>query len=201
MKKGCLVGGAILAVLAILVFWFIGLNNKIKQEDQSVKKQWANVENAYQKRMDLIDQTVSTVKGAANFEQETLTEVINARSKATSPQININDAADLTPENITQFQQAQDQLKGAFDRLLLTVERYPELKAVGNFASLQTTIESMEQEILFERKKYNDAAEVFNKMIVTFPESIVANILGFKEKGYFKSAAGAENAPKIDFSK
>src|SRR5690606_33371769 len=201
MKKGCLVGGAILAVLAILVFWFIGLNNKIKQEDQSVKKQWANVENAYQKRMDLIDQTVSTVKGAANFEQETLTEVINARSKATSPQININDAVDLTPENITQFQQAQDQLKGAFDRLLLTVERYPELKAVGNFASLQTTIESMEQEILFERKKYNDAAEVFNKMIVTFPESIVANILGFKEKGYFKSAAGAENAPKIDFSK
>lgn len=201
MKKGCLVGGAILAVLAILVFWFIGLNNKIKQEDQSVKKQWANVENAYQKRMDLIDQTVSTVKGAANFEQETLTEVINARSKATSPQININDAADLTPENITQFQQAQDQLKGAFDRLLLTVERYPELKAVGNFASLQTTIESMEQEILFERKKYNEAAEVFNKMIVTFPESIVANILGFKEKGYFKSAAGAENAPKIDFSK
>lgn len=200
MKKGCLVGGVLLAIVAGILFWGIGLNNKIKKEDQSVQKQWGNVENTYQKRMDLIDQAVNTVKGAANFEKGTLTEVINARANATSTQVNINDLNDLTPEKIAQFQQAQDQLKGSFDRLLLTVERYPELKAVGNFASLQATVESMEAEILFERKKYNDAAEIFNKMIVTFPESFVASFIGAKEKGYFKAAAGSENAPKIDFS-
>ncbi len=202
MKKGCLIGGIVglLALVAIVLIWVIDLNNKIKKEDQSVQKQWSNVENTYQKRADLIDQTVSTVKGAANFEQSTLTEVINARAKATSTQVNINDASDLTPENIEKFQQAQDQLGGALSRLLVTIEKYPELKAVQNFSNLQTTVESMESEILFERRKYNDAAENFNKMIVTFPESFVANFIGAKEKGYFKATAGTENAPKIDFS-
>ncbi len=202
MKKGCLIGGVVglLALAAIVLIWGINLNNKIKMEDQSVQKQWSNVENTYQKRTDLIDQTVSTVKGAANFEQSTLTEVINARAKATSTEVKINDASDLTPENIAKFQQAQDQLGGALSRLLVSIERYPELKAVQNFSSLQATVESMESEILFERRKYNDAAEKFNKMIVTFPESFVANFIGAKEKGYFKAATGSENAPKIDFS-
>ncbi|MET3731941.1 LemA family protein [Moheibacter stercoris] len=202
MKKGCLVGGGILLVLlAIMVFWGINFNNKVKLQDLAVQKQWSNVENTYQKRMDLIDQTVSTVKGAAEYERETLNEVINARATATSTQINIDEGTDLSPEKIAQFQEAQNQLGGAFSRLIASFERYPDLKAVQNFSSLQATISSMEQEILFERRKYNDQAEIYNRMIVTFPQSIIAGFLNFKEKGFFKATEGSENAPKIDFSK
>ncbi len=202
-SKGCLIGGGIFAallVLALVVFgWGIGISNNIKTLDQSVQKHWSNVENTYQKRADLIPNLVSTVKGAANFEQETLTGVIEARAKATSTQLTLNDASELTPENIAKFQQAQDQLGSALSRLMVSVERYPQLTATQNFQSLQAELSSIEQEVLFERKKFNDAAEVYNSTIVRFPGSMIAGFIGAKEKGYFKSAAGSENAPKVEF--
>ncbi len=202
-SKGCLIGGGIFAallVLALVVFgWGIGISNNIKTLDQSVQKHWSNVENTYQKRADLIPNLVSTVKGAANFEQETLTGVIEARAKATSTQLTLNDASELTPENIAKFQQAQDQLGSALSRLMVSVERYPQLTATQNFQSLQAELSSIEQEVLFERKKFNDAAEVYNSTIVRFPASMIAGFIGAKEKGYFKSAAGSENAPKVEF--
>lgn len=200
-NKGCLIGGVILLVLAGIVFWGIGVSNTIKTTDQGVQKQWSNVENTYQKRSDLVPNLVNTVKGAANMEKETLTAVIDARAKATSNQIKIDDPSQLTQENIAKFQAAQDQLGSTLSRLLVSVEKYPDLKATANFSSLQASIESMEQEVLFERKKYNDAAEKFNKMVVTFPNSLIAGFTGITQKGYFKATAGTENAPTVDFSK
>ncbi len=200
-NKGCLIGGVILLLLAGIVFWGIGKSNTMKTTDQEVQKQWSNVENTYQKRSDLVNQLVGTVKGAANYEKETLTAVIDARAKATSNQIKIDDPSQLTQENIAKFQAAQDQLGSTLSRLLVSVEKYPDLKATANFSSLQASIESMEQEVLFERKKYNDAAEKFNKMVVTFPNSLIAGFTGITQKGYFKATAGTENAPTVDFSK
>ena len=134
MKKGCLVGGVLLAIVAVAAFWIFGIYNGIMPKDNAVKKQWGDVESVYQKRSDLVPNLVSTVKGAANFEQETLTQVIEARAKATSTTI---DPTNLTPENIAQFQQAQDGLSSALSKLMVVVERYPELKANQNFLNLQ----------------------------------------------------------------
>lgn len=203
-NKGCLIGGGILAAIILVVvgvvLWGIGISNNIKTTDQSVQKQWSNVENTYQKRSDLIPNLVSTVKGAANMEKETLTEVIEARAKATSTQINIEDPSQLTEANVARFQQAQDQLSSSLSRLLVSVEKYPDIKFNENFRSLQSELSSIEQEVLFERKKYNDSAEKFNNIIVTFPNSLIAGFIGVTQKGYFKAAAGTENAPKVDFS-
>ena len=202
-NKGCLIGGGILGAIALIVliagFWLMGRYNNLVPMEEGVKAQWSNVENTYQKRTDLVDQLVGTVKGASNFEQETLTQVIEARAKATSTQLNIDDASQLTEENIARFQQAQDQLSSSLSRLLVSVEKYPELKANQNFLNLQASIESMEAEVLFERKKYNDVAQTYNSTIRTFPNNIIAGFTGFKEKGYFKAAAGTENAPKVEF--
>ena len=202
-NKGCLIGGVIFAAIIVIAIiigsWFVSKYNSMVPLEEGVKAQWSNVENTYQKRSDLVDQLVGTVKGAANFEQETLTQVIEARAKATSTQLNIDDASQLTDDNIAKFQAAQDQLGGALSRLLVSVEKYPELKANQNFLNLQASIESMEQEVLFERKKYNQAAEGFNSHIKVFPNNFIANFGGFKEKGYFKAAAGTENAPKVEF--
>lgn len=155
-----------------------------------------NVESVYQKRADLVPNLVNTVKGAANFEQETLTQVIDARSKATSTTINAND---LTPENIAQFQQAQDGLTSALNRLMVVVERYPELKATQNFINLQTELSSIESEIQFERKKFNTSVEEYNNTVLTMPTRLVASLFGYGEKGYFTASAGAENAPSVNF--
>ncbi|MBQ0147292.1 MAG: LemA family protein [Flavobacteriaceae bacterium] len=202
-NKGCLIGGGILAAIVVLLLivggWFVSKYNSMVPMEEGVKAQWSNVENTYQKRADLVDQLVGTVKGAANFEKETLTQVIEARAKATSTQLNLNDASELTEANIAKFQAAQDQLGGALSRLMVSVEKYPELKANQNFLNLQASIESMEQEVLFERKKYNTSAEGFNSHIKVFPNNFIANLGGFKEKGYFKAAAGTENAPKVEF--
>ena len=200
-NKGCLIGGGILAVIVIIGLWLMSVYNGLVPMQENVKSQWSNVENTYQKRSDLINQLIGTVKGAANYEKETLTAVIDARAKATSNQIKIDDANQLTPENIAKFQAAQDQLGSTLSRLLVSVEKYPDLKATGNFASLQASIESMEQEVLFERKKYNEVAKGYNTKIKTFPTNIMAGIAGFTEKGYFKATAGTENAPTVDFSK
>lgn len=197
MKKGCLFGGIILVVLiAIIGFWAVGIYNGIIPKDNAVKSQWGNVETAYQKRADLTQQLVETVKGARDFEQETLTKVIEARSKATATNI---DPSNLTPENIAQFQQAQDGLSGALSRLMVVVERYPDLKATQNFQSLQVSLESMADEIRFEQRKFNESAEGYNNYIQRLPNNLIAGFGGFKEKGYFKAAEGANEAPKFEF--
>ena len=158
--------------------------------------QWANVETSYQRRADLIPNLVSTVKGYANFEQETLTQVIEARSKATSIQI---DADDINPAQLQKFQAAQDKLSGALSRLLVTVERYPDLKANQNFLALQSQLEGTENRISVERRKFNNIVRDYNTYIRKFPQMFIANMGGFEKKGYFESVEGSEQAPEVDF--
>lgn len=200
MKKGCLIGaiigGGLIVLAAIFLFWGIGVKNNMNRLDQAVTSQWSNVESAYQKRADLVPNLVSTVKGAANFEQETLTQVIEARSKATQTTI---DPTNLTPESIAQFQQAQDGLSSALSRLMVVVERYPDLKANQNFLNLQAELSSLESEVQFERKKFNTAAQEYNTYINNTPQDIVANFTGYEDKGYFKASEGSQNAPAVNF--
>jgi len=154
------------------------------------------VETQYQRRADLIPNLVNTVKGYADFEQETLTGVVEARAKATSVQI---DPTQLTPEKLAEFQQAQDQLSGALSRLLVTVEKYPDLKANQNFLELQAQLEGTENRISVARKKFNESVQGYNTSIRTFPNNLFAGWYGFVAKGYFEAAAGAENAPTVQF--
>lgn len=170
--------------------------NTMVEMDESVKGQWAQVENVYQRRADLIPNLVNTVKGYADFEQQTLTEVIEARAKATS--INV-EAKELTPENIQKFQQAQSQLSGALSRLMVTVERYPELKANQNFLELQAQLEGTENRIAVERKKFNEATQNYNAYIRKFPQLLYAGLFDFEKKGYFEADAGAEEVPEVEF--
>lgn len=186
----------VLIILIILPFLSGCGYNRLVEQDETIAQQWAQVENAYQRRADLIPNLVNTVKGYADFEQETLTRVIEARSKATS--INV-DAENLSPEAIENFQQAQDQLSSALSRLLVTVERYPDLKANQNFLELQAQLEGTENRIAFERKKFNDAVGVYNRSVRRFPRNIIAAIFGFDRKGYFEAESGAEEAPEVQF--
>ncbi|MFY0696424.1 MAG: LemA family protein [Balneola sp.] len=194
--KGKLIIG--LVVVGLLVFFGISINNGLVEKEEAVEGAWAQVENQYQRRADLIPNLVNTVKGAANFEQETLTSVIEARSKATSVNINASDLSD--PAKFQQFQQAQGELSGALSRLLVSVERYPELKANSNFRDLQSQLEGTENRISTERKRFNDTAQSYNSSIRKFPTSIFASIGGFERKAYFEADQGAENAPTVDFS-
>jgi LemA protein len=188
--------------LAILIFalslpFLSGCGyNRLVDQDESIAQQWAQVENAYQRRADLIPNLVNTVKGYADFEQQTLTQVIEARSKATS--VNI-EAGNLSPEAISRFQAAQEELSSALSRLLVTVERYPELKANQNFLELQAQLEGTENRISFERKKFNDAVGEYNRSVRRFPRNIVAAIFGFDRKGYFEADEGANEAPQVQF--
>jgi len=184
------------AALGLIAFWFIGLFNGMAAKDQVVKSAWGNVESDYQRRSDLIPNLVSTVKGYADFEQETLTKVIEARASATQVKI---DASNLTPENMAAFQQAQSGLSTSLGRLLAVAENYPNLKANQNFLDLQAQLEGTENRISVARKRFNDAVLDFNTSIVGFPRSLVASIGGWKEKGYFKSDEGAEKAPEVKF--
>jgi len=165
-------------------------------QDENVKSKWAQVENAYQRRADLIPNLVTTVKGAANFEKETLTQVVEARAKATSV---IVDPSNLTPEAIQQFQAAQGALTGSLSRLMATVEAYPELKANQNFMELQAQLEGTENRISVERRAFNEATQTYNSTVRTFPNNIMAGIFGFKEKGYFQAEAGASTVPEVQF--
>jgi LemA protein len=166
------------------------------EKEESIAQQWAQVENQYQRRADLVPNLVNTVKGAANFEKETLTAVMEARSKATSIQINANE---LTPANIQKFQAAQEQLSGALSRLMVTVERYPDIKANQNFLALQAQLEGTENRISVERKRFNDSVGDYNKYIKKFPRVIYASWFGFEKKGYFQAEAGADKAPEVNF--
>jgi LemA protein len=184
-------------LILILLFWGIGVNNGLVEKEEAVNNAWSKVESQYQRRADLIPNLVNTVKGAANFEQETLTSVIEARSKAT----NIT----LTPETLNDeqamenFQKAQSQLSGALSRLLVSVEKYPELKANDNFKGLQAQLEGTENRIAVERGRFNDVAKEYNTAIRKFPASFIAGFSGFKSKAYFKADEGASKAPTVSF--
>lgn len=170
--------------------------NKIVKNDENVNEAWANTEAAYQERYDLVDNLVATVKGYADFEQETLTEVINARANAS----NINLSADeITPANLEKFEQAQAALSGSLSRLLVTVERYPDLKASASFLDLQAQLARLEQKINISRRDFNGTVKTYNTSVRTFPAVITARIFGFESKEGFKSDAGAEKAPKVEF--
>lgn len=196
MKKA-LIPILIIAVVGIFIYTkAVGVYNMFVQNEETINGQWAEVETQYQRRADLIPNLVNTVKGYADFEQETLTGVIEARSKATS--VNLN-ADNLTPENIAQFQAAQDQLSGALSRLLVTVERYPDLKANQNFLELQAQLEGTENRIAVARRNFNQSVQSYNSNLRTFPNNIFAGWYGFERKGYFEAAQGAETAPQVQF--
>lgn len=188
----------IIVVIVLVLLGFVGCSkyNGLVKKDEVVQKAWGNVETQYQRRADLIDNLVSTVKGSANFEQETLTKVIEARSKASSVQINAND---LTPEKVQQFQAAQGELSGALSRLLVTVEKYPELRTTEQFQTLMAQLEGTENRIAVSRNDFNGAVNDFNSSVRTFPNNIIAGLGGFKAKGYFQADKGAEKAPKVQF--
>jgi LemA protein len=200
MKKGCLIAIVIVGFLALVVFgivsWGTKVYNGMVTMQESVTSQWGNVETAYQRRSDLIPNFVNTVKGAANFEQTTLTQVIEARAKATSVSI---DPTKMTAENMQQFQQAQGQLSSALSRLMVVVEQYPELKATQNFRDLQVELEGTENRIAVERRKFNDIARVYNTFIRKFPQNFLAGMFGFQAKPYFEATEGAEKAPEVKF--
>lgn len=170
-------------------------NNMVSKEE-AVTAQWANVESAYQRRADLIPNLIETVKGVAEYERGTLEAVVNARAKATGITVN---ADQLTPEAIQQFQEAQSQLSGALSRLLVTIEKYPDLKATQNFSEFQAQLEGTENRINVERNKFNEAAQDYNAYIRKFPQVIYSGWFGFEKKGYFQADAGAEKAPKVEF--
>jgi LemA protein len=196
MKKW-LIPVIIIAVIVFAVYsWAKGFNNEAVVLQEDAKTTWSNVESAYQRRNDLIGNLVKTVQGAADFEKSTLTEVINARAKATS--VNIN-AGDLTPENMAQFQQAQSGLSGALSKLLVSVERYPDLKANANFLELQSQLEGTENRINVARDRFNEGVNNYNKHIKIFPNSILAGIFNFDEMNRYQADAGSENAPDVNF--
>jgi LemA protein len=200
MKRGCLIGVIIGAVIALFilgaVLWGVKAYNGMVTMGESVTSQWGNVETQYQRRLDLIPNFVNTVKGAANFEQQTLTQVIEARAKATSVTI---DPKNLNEQSMAQFQQAQNQVSSSLARLMVVVEQYPELKATQNYRDLQVTLEGTENRISVERRKFNEVALSYNTYIKRFPQNFIAGMFSFQVKPYFKSTEGAEKAPEVKF--
>ena len=196
MKKG-LVTLIIAAVVAIAAFvWVKNGYNRMVVSDENVQAAWAQVENVYQRRADLIPNLVATVKGYAEHESATLENVTAARAKAT--QVTVN-PENLTEEAIARYNEAQGELSSALGRLLMITENYPELKANQNFLELQAQLEGTENRIATERMKYNETAKGYNTLIRTFPENIIASVFGFEKKGYFEAQSGAETVPKVEF--
>ncbi|GAB5564210.1 MAG: LemA family protein [Winogradskyella sp.] len=185
----------ILLIAGILI-WGISIYNKIVSFDEDVNESWANVESSYQRRNDLIGNLVKTVQGAADFEKSTLTAVIEARAKATS--INI-DPTNITPEKLAEFNKVQGGLSGALKSLLVTVERYPDLKANQNFIELQSQLEGTENRIDVARTRFNKKVKPYNKYIRTFPKNRIARMFGFEKKAYFEADEGADKAPDVNF--
>jgi len=196
MKKSWIIIGIIIIIVIILYSSFKGSYNTMVTMEEDVTAQWAQVENVYQRRADLIPNLVATVKGYAEHEQETLQGVIEARSKATSVSI---DPSNLNAASIQQFQAAQDGLSSALSKLMVVVERYPDLKANQNFLELQTQLERTENRIAVERRNFNTSAQNYNTYIRKFPKNIYASLFGFEKKVYFKAQEGAEAAPKVEF--
>ena len=190
--------GLIIVLGVLVIIGFMGCNgyNGLVKQDENVKKAWGNVQTEYQNRNDLVNNLVNTVKGAANFEQKTLVDVIEARAKATS--VNVN-AENLTPEKLAEFQAAQGQLSGALSRLLVTVEQYPQLRATENFTKLQGQLEGIENGIKNSRMKFNEAVNEYNTKVRSFPMNILGGMFGFSAKEGFKADPGAEKAPEVKF--
>ena len=184
------------AIVVVIVLWAIGGYNGMVKMDEQVQNSWANVETQYQRRADLIPNLVSTVKGYAKHEQQTLEEVVKARSEATQLKV---DAENLTPEKLAAFQKAQSGVSSALGRLLAVAENYPDLKANQNFLELQSQLEGTENRITVARKDFNDTAKSYNQAIRQFPKNILAGIFGFEKKSYFEAEAGSEKAPKVEF--
>ena len=196
MKKW-LIPVIILVVMALVMYnWAVGFNNTAVEYEANAKTAWSNVESSYQRRNDLIGNLVKTVQGAADFERTTLTEVIEARAKATSTTIDIEN---LTPESMAAFQQAQSGLSSALSRLLVTIERYPDLKANQNFLDLQSQLEGTENRINVERNRYNEAVNIYDIHTTKFPNKIFAGWFGFEEMARYQAEAGSEQAPEVDF--
>ena len=183
-------------IIVILVIWAISGYNGMVKMDEQVQNKWANVETQYQRRADLIPNLVSTVKGYAKHEQQTLENVVKARSEATQVKV---DAENLTPEKLAAFQKAQSGVASALGRLLAVAENYPDLKANQNFLELQSQLEGTENRITVARKDFNDAAKSYNQSIRQFPKNILAGMFGFEKKSYFEAEAGSEKAPKVEF--
>lgn len=186
----------VLIVLAVLGMWMGSTYNKLVKAEEKVNSAWAQVENVYQRRADLIPNLVNTVKGAADFEQTTLTSVMEARAAATQVKIS---PENLTSESLAQFEQAQGQVGSALGRLMVAVERYPELKATQNFRDLQAQLEGTENRISVERKAFNEVVQVYNTRLRRFPTNLIAGMFGFEKKPYFAAQEGAENAPEVNF--
>lgn len=196
MKKSYVVLIVVAAVVLVLFFWIKGMYNSMVRMDENVSQAWAQVENVYQRRADLVPNLVATVKGYAEHESSTLEAVVEARAKATQTTV---DPSNLSEEEISRFMSAQDQLGSAIGRLLVSVESYPDLKANQNFLELQAQLEGTENRITVERQKFNEAARNYNVAIRRFPNNIFAGMFGFEKKGYFEASEGAGQAPVVSF--
>ena len=195
-EKGTVWTITIVAIVAILVIWVVKGYNGLVTAEETVTTEWANVESQYQRRADLIPNLVSTVKGYAAHEQETLDAVVSARAKATQMSV---DAKDLTPEKLKEFQAAQGEVGSALGRLLMITENYPDLKANQNFMALQEQLEGTENRIQVARQKFNATAQTYNTMIRRFPKNLLAGIFGFDKKAYFEADEAAQKAPSVQF--
>ena len=196
LSKGLITLLVVLGAVLLVFLWAKNSYNSMVTKEEGVTSAWAQVENVYQRRADLIPNLVATVKGYAAHEQETLEGVVNARAKATQTTI---DPANMTEESMKQFQAAQGELGSALQRLMVVVERYPDLKANQNFLELQAQLEGSENRITVERQKFNETARAYNTYIRQFPKNILSGIFGFERKAYFEAAEGAEAAPKVEF--
>ena len=195
-KTGIIV--VIVAVIAIIALWGISVNNRLVTADENVQQAWAQVENVYKRRMDLVPQLVATVQGAADFEKSTLTEVTNARAGVEQTKV---DPSQLSEEQIKAYQQAQDKLgKAMANTIKVTVERYPELTATQGFRDLQTQLEGTENRITVERGKFNEAVQGYNTMLRRFPNNIIASMTGFEKKGYFTAPEGSDEPVQVEFN-
>ena len=198
MKKGLLITiGVIVGFIVLWILVFGGIYNKLVTAEEGVTSAWAQVENVYQRRMDLVPNLVATVKGYAAHERETLQGVVDARSKISQMKVSSDVVND--PAALERFQQMQGKLSSALSRLLVVVERYPDLKASQNFLALQTQLEGTENRISVERRRFNEAARQFNTARRVFPNNIIANMMGFKDKAYFKADEGARTVPTVKF--
>ncbi len=196
-NKGLIIGAGVVLFIFLIVGWVVGIYNDLVSLDEGVSQAWSQVENQYQRRADLIPNLVNTVKGVANFEKETYTAVAEARSKVNQIKMTPDKLSD--PNAFKQFQNAQDNLGSALSRLLVTVERYPQLKANENFLQLQAQLEGTENRISVERRRFNQIVQQYNMKIRRFPGNIIANMSGFRPKAYFEATKGAEKAPKVQF--
>ena len=196
MKKGTIILLVVAGLFMLLIFNGCGSYNNMVTKQEASTSAWSQVENVYQRRLDLIPNLVNTVKGVANFEQKTLTDVINARASASQIKV---DASNLSPEQIQKFQASQGELSQALGRLMVVAEQYPQLKATQNFLELQSQLEGPENRKTVERQKFNDIVKDYNTYIRKFPQVIYSGIFGFDKKGYFEAVTGAEKAPVVSF--